>query len=191
VQLGSSELLLESVRGGHSLLWTNGRSARRHGLGLPDHGALTLQLRAPQFPLLLTLRDGIVLGPNARLCGYVLAPLLPTLVWQGHGAAQVLLQVTPDDLAAEWDEQLGHVHSSTSPWLTRFPMRNGDPRAVVPVRLHNGTRLVATAATVPVVLRDPDLTAMRGCIVTRPRRLTWQGERFVANDGARGQAGVA
>ncbi|MBL8752205.1 MAG: hypothetical protein JNK15_02800 [Planctomycetes bacterium] len=192
VQLGSSELLLESVRGGHSLLWTNGRTARRTALGLPADGKLVLELRAPQFPLVLTLRDGMVLGPRSRLCGYVWAPLVPTLVWNDSAAAsQVLLEVTPEGLAAEWDEVFGHVQTCATPWLARFPMRNGEPRAVVPLRLHNDTRTVASVGSLPMVLRDQELAMLRGCIVTRPRRLHWRGERFgVAADGP-GQAGVA
>src|SRR5687767_11334556 len=45
VRLGSAEVILEAVRGGHSLLWTNGREARRYAIGLHRDGQLTLQLR--------------------------------------------------------------------------------------------------------------------------------------------------
>jgi hypothetical protein len=192
VQLGSSELILEAVRGGHSLLWTNGRTARRHALGLADFGHLTVQLRAPKLPVHVTPRELMTLAPGARLAGYVQVSLVPTLQWHDeNGQSRVLLEVHPEDLAAEWDEDHGHVLAAASPWLVRFPMRNGEPRVVVPIRLHNDSHDVCSPAALPMQLDDAELATLRGCIVARPRRLRWRGERFAGDGAADGSVGAA
>jgi hypothetical protein len=189
VRLGSAEVILEAVRGGHSLLWTNGRDARRYAVGLHRDGQLTLQLRAPRLAVHVVPREVVGLVPGGRLAGYVAVSLVPTIVWhQADGASQVLLELHPADLAAEWDEAHGHSFTTASAWLVRFPMRNGEPRAVVPVRLHNPTRTIASPPAVPLLLRDDELTELRGCIVARPRRLVWSGDRLVP--AARAAAGA-
>jgi hypothetical protein len=180
VQLGSSELILERVRGGHSLLWSDGRQARRYALGLGAAGRLGLQLRAPRLPLRVAPRDTISVAPGARLCGYVHVPLVPTLVWRpGDGHDHVLVELQPNELAAEWDDHVGYTFRCASPWLVRFPMRNGEPRAVVPLRLYNRGDAPLCPAALPLRLTDDDLQPLRGSIVAAPRRLQFDGDRGV------------
>jgi hypothetical protein len=180
VQLGSSELILESVRGAHSLLWSNGRNARRYVLGLAPHGELVLQLRAPSLPLRIVPREPITLVPGARVAGYVHVGLVPTLSWQdGAGPARELVVLHPDELAAEWDEANGHTLHGASPWYARFPMRNGEPRAIVPVRLANASGAPWSPPHFELELHDAELRSLRGSIVVAPRRVR------CADDGVR------
>ncbi len=172
VQLGSSELILEAVRGGHSLLWSNGRTAKRYVLGLARDGQLALQLRAPALPLRIAPREPVTLVPGARAAGYVHVSLVPTLAWiDAAGGVQTLLALHPDDLAAEWDDASGHTLHGSSPWYARFPMRSGEPRAIVPGRLANVTAEPWSPAHLELELRDAELRPLRGSIVAAPRRL--------------------
>lgn len=192
VRLGASELILEAVRGGHSLLWTNGRQARRYAVGLEPGGHLTLQLRAPKLPLQVAPREVVTLVPGGRLAGYLQVSLVPTLTWHAPGQpAHTLLELLPEDFAAEWEEATGHVFCTQSPWLVRFPMRSDEPRVVVPVRLCNASAEVASPAVLPLTLRDRDLTMLRGSIVVRPRRLRWNGVDFTAAAGDAAALGAA
>ncbi len=181
VRVGSSELVLEHVRGGFSLLWSDGREARRHALGLPGDGELVLQLCLPRLPLCVVTRDVLTIAPRGRLRGYVQVPLVPTLVFRGRsGEAHTLIELPSRELAAEWDEANGHSFRVSSPWHVRFPMRSGEPRVVVPMWLHNVSPGVLSPAFLPLQLRDADLHELRGSIVARPRRLQWTGDRFTA-----------
>lgn len=175
--LGRHELVLEQQRGTFSLLWNDGRRARRFLLGLPTMGHLTVQLRAPSLPLVVATRDPLVLAPGARCRGYLQVPLLPTIVWHDAAAgAHVLVELRPDDLTAEWDEARGHTLHAESVWHTRFPMRTDEPLAIVPLRLRNAAREVLSTASLPLVLRNGDLQPCRGALVVRPRQLVWSGE---------------
>jgi hypothetical protein len=180
LRLGASEVILEAVRGGHTLLWTNGRQARRYALGLPADGQLSVQLRAPRYPVQVVPREVLAIVPRGRLTGYVNVSLVPTVQWHTPtGQVETLLQLHPEDLTAEWDEASGHAFTAASAWLVRFPMRNGEPRVVVPVRLRNDSGTTCSPASLPVTLRDDELLELRGCIVARVRRLTWLGSEFV------------
>ena len=178
-RIGGAELVLEGVRGGHSLLWTDGRETRRYALGL-GRGSLMLELRAPRFMVRVVARDTLTVAPWARLQGYVQVPLVPTLVFRGHdGESAVLLELLPRSLAGEWDETLGYAFRCASPWLVRFPVRSGDAVAVVPVRLRNDDAAPASPAHLSLRLTDADLVERRGTIVVRPRRLVFRGEEFL------------
>ena len=191
VQIGSNELVLEHVRGGFSLLWSDGREARRHAIGLPAHGELTLQLRLPRLPVRVVTRDMLTLAPQGRLRGYVQVPLVPTLMFRdGLGTTQTLIELPPRELAAEWDDQAGHTYRVSSPWHVRFPMRSGEPRVVVPAWLHNCSTEVLSPAQLPLQLAVEDLHELRGSVVAQPRRLRWNGVDFVANVSSAAGAGV-
>ncbi|HEX6811641.1 MAG TPA: hypothetical protein VF384_08470 [Planctomycetota bacterium] len=179
LQPGSCELVLESVRGGHSLLWSDGRTSRRFALGLIDEGRLTLELRAPRLPVRVITRDVISLVPGGRLRGYLQVPLVPSLVWHREGAQPaVLIELLPRELAAEWDDREGHSFRSPSSLHARFPMRTGEPRVVVPVVLTNPSANVASPPHVPLQLMDSELVELRRTVVVKPRRLRWMGEQF-------------
>ncbi len=179
IQLGTGELILESVRGGHSLLWSDGRQARRFALGLADTGHLTLELRAPRLPLRVVTREVITLVPGGRLRGYLQVPLVPTIVWHRDGGPPlVLIELPLRELAAEWDDREGHSYRCPSALHVRFPMRSGEPRAVVPVHLANPGETVASPPHIPLQLLDAELVALRGSVVVIPRRLRWVGEGF-------------
>jgi len=181
VRVGTNELVLESVRGGYSLLWSDGRSARRYALGLPDGGAMELRFRAPKFPLRVVPRDVVVLVPRGRLCGYLHVPLVPTLSWaSGHGQVLEVIELAPNELQAEWDESQGPWQRCASSLHVRFPMRSGEAKVVVPVRIKNLGRDVLSPPFLPLQLRDEELMERRDSIVVAPRRLVWNGDAFAS-----------
>jgi hypothetical protein len=181
VRVGTSELVLESVRGGHSLLWSDGRSARRYSLGLPDDGVMELRFCAPKFPLRVVPRDVLALVPRARLSGYLQVPLVPTLRWlAGPGPGLDVIELAPNDLQAEWDESQGPWQRCASSLHVRFPMRSGEAKVVVPVHVKNLGRDVLSPPFLPLHLTDADLREKRDSIVVAPRRLVWNGEAFAA-----------
>lgn len=184
VQLGSNELVLESVRGGHSLLWFDGREARRFALGLAAIGELALQLRAPQLPLRVAPREVLAIVPGARLRGYLQVPLIPTIVWRSSSGEAVLVELPPRDLATEWDDADGALQRCTSTLHVRFPMRSGEPKATIPVVLRNDGGEVLSPAFVPIRFRDADLVESRASLVTMPRRLSWDGQVWNADAAA-------
>ena len=177
VRCGRSELVLEAARGGHSLLWLDGRQARRFAIGLDPTGQLSFALRAPHGPLRVVPRDVIALVPGGRLHGYVQLPLVPTILWHPRqGPARALLELAPRELAAEWDDREGAVFRCTSPLHVRFPMRSGEPMVTVPVWIDNPTQAVASPPWLPLVIETADLLEARGTILVKPRRLRWNGE---------------
>jgi hypothetical protein len=181
VQVGSNELVLEAVRGGHTLLWCDGREARRYALGLCADGELSLELRAPRLPLRVVCRELLTLVPGGRLHGYVQVPLVPTIVWQPlDSGATTLVELSPRELAAEWDDGDGAVFRCASSFHVRLPMRNGEPRANVPVWLRNGGNAAFAPAFLPLRLLDSDLVPLRGSLIVRPRRLQWTGAAWRA-----------
>lgn len=181
VQLGTNELVLESVRGGHSMLWLDGRESRRFVLGLGASGELLLQLRAPRLPVWVVCREVLGIVPGGRLRGYLQVPLVPTVVWR-CGAAEplTLVELPPRELAAEWDEQNGSRFRCTSSLHVRFPMRNGEARAIVPIVVKNVGDTVLSPGHLPLQFADGDLLARRGSLLLRPRRLVADGGRWVA-----------
>lgn len=187
VQCGNHELVLEATRGGYSLLWLDGREARRYAVGLAVDGTLGLALRAPRLPVRVIVRDTLALAPHARLRGYVQVPLVPTIVWRdADGDEQLLTEFPRAELAAEWDDREGTVHRCVSPFHVRFPIPGAEPRATVPVWIGNPTERVASPAFVPLQLKDEELLELRGGVAVLPRRLRWNGQVLQAS--ARHQA---
>ena len=181
VQVGRAELVLENRRGSFSLLWSDGREARRYVLGLTDSGQLSVELRVPRLPLCCVPRDVVTLVPGARLRGYVTVPLVPTVVWrQDDAPPEPLVELVPDELQATWDEQNGHAFEVGVGWLSRFPFRSGAAQAVVPLRLSNRGDAVVSPRHLDVQLTDDGLWELRGALVARPQRLVWR------EDGASG-----
>ncbi|MBM4061669.1 MAG: hypothetical protein FJ265_11325 [Planctomycetes bacterium] len=179
VRIGAHELVLEAVRGGYVMLWSDGREARRHALGLGPPGGLVLQLKAPRLPLLVATREVLAVVPMGRVRGYLQVPLVPTVVWQGdHGPAAPILELLPRELAAEWDERDGATFRCTSSWHVRFPVRTGEARATVPVVLRNRSTSMLSPASVPLRVQDASLTVARGGVVAAPQRLDWDGAVF-------------
>lgn len=180
LQFGNNDLVLEQVRGGYTLLWSDGREARRYAFGFGEDGELSLELRAPDSPLWVTPRELLAIVPGARWSGYVQVPLVPTLLWRRHGARpQTVVVVHPRDLATEWHEAHGYRCLAPSALYVRFPMRSGEPRAVVPLRITNRSQDVLSPAAIPLQLLDGDLHELREAIVCAPRRLSWDGGKFV------------
>lgn len=184
VQIGRAELVLENRRGSYSLLWSDGRQARRYVLGLSGTGQLQVELRAPRLPLVLVPREVLTVVPGARLRGYLTVPLVPTLVWRdGLAQPQTLLELLPKGLQGVWDEQRGHAFRCGASWLTRFPFQTGEPQCVVPLRLVNDGAQPACPAQLDVHIGDDDLVELRGTIVVRPQRLRFD-ERGDEEDDA-------
>lgn len=180
VQVGRAELVLENRRGSFSLLWSDGREARRFVLGLCERGALTVELRVPRLPLRCVPRDVVTLVPGARLRGYVTVPLVPTVMWRAPGASpEPLVELLPDDLQGVWDERDGHAFQVDVGWLSRFPFRSGAAQAVVPLRLANAGEQVASPGHLDVSLSDDGLWELRGALVARPQRLVFGGSERV------------
>ena len=183
VQLGSAELVLEHGRGCFTLLWSDGRDAKRYVLGLTGHGQLQVELRPPRLPLRLTPREALTVVAGARLRGYVTAPLVPTVVWRdGPTAPRPLVELLPAALQAEWDEATGCRFGCGVSWLTRFPFRSEQPRCIVPLRLANTGAEPWSPASFDLTLTTDDLEELRGALVVRPRRITWTGTELVQSD---------
>lgn len=179
VRIGRFELVLEAVRGGHSLLWVDGRQARRFALGLGSIKQLSLQLEPPAWPCRVVMRETLVLAPGGRLRGYVQLPLVPAVLGQRDDGQDLrLLELANADLAGEWDERLGTTFRVTSSWHVRFPMPTGEARATVPLYLHNDGNELLAPADVPVHLRRDELFVRRGSLVAAPRRLRWNGQAW-------------
>lgn len=177
---GACDGLLEAGRGGLSFLWSDGRSGQRVHVGVPDEGELALALAPPRSVVRVVLREPVVLAPGARLRGYVGVPLAPTLTWSDRdGVEHVLHAFAAADLASEWDERGGHVHVTSSPWFQRFPVRVGDLRAIVPVRIRHAGRAPFEAPFVPIGLATRDLTPLRGALLVRPRAFVTGGDGLV------------
>ncbi len=179
VQFGNKEVVLESTRGGYSLLWLDGREARRLAIGLAADGTLRLALRAPRLPVRVAVRDTVTLAPRSRLRGYVQVPLVPTILWHDDNSEPQLLAEFPRaDLAAEWDDREGTFYRCVSPLHVRYPIPGAEPRATVPVWLRNETDKVASPAYLPLQLLDEELCEFRGGVAVPPRRLGWNGQTF-------------
>jgi hypothetical protein len=171
---------MEHVRGGHTLLWSDGRDSRRYVLGLRSDGQLQLQWAATRLPVRCVVRDVLSVVPGGRLRGYLQLPLVPTMVWTAaDGSRELLIELLPRELAAEWDDAAGHLFRCQSPWLVRFPMRSGEPKVVIPVVLNNADAAVLSPAHLPLALRDDELVSMRGSVIVRPRRLRWVGDTWI------------
>ncbi|MCR9248527.1 MAG: hypothetical protein NXI31_26160 [bacterium] len=183
VAMGDSEFVFEAVRGGFTLLRLQGREADRHVLGLPDGGRtgeVILELRPPEWPVRLQLREVLVLAPGARVHGYVRVPLVPAVTWCTSPTAEPvrLLDFPPRTLSAEWDDQIGTVLHCDSTWFVRYPMHGGEPQITVPLRLHNPTDTVCSVADLPLDFTPQDLTERRSGVGAAPRRLVWSGEAW-------------
>lgn len=179
LRVGRFELVLEAVRGGHSLLWGDGQRARRYAVGLGDVEHLSLQLRPPAWPCRVVMRETLLLTPGARLRGFVQVPLVPAIV--GHlanGQDLQLLELANADLDPEWDERFGTTFRVASSWHVRFPMPVGDARVTVPLSLRNDAAEMFSPPDLPVSLVRADLHELRSTIVAKPRRLRWNGQAW-------------
>jgi hypothetical protein len=103
-------------------------------------------------------------------------PLVPTLLWrQPSGGTALLAELPPRELAAQWEEGTGLAYEASSSWHVRFPMRGGDPVAVLPLHLANHAAMPCAAGRLPIAFATEDLHERRGALVLRPRRLVWDG----------------
>lgn len=174
VQLGRAELVLEHSRGSYSLLWSDGREARRYLLGLSKSGQLSVELRAPKLPVRIVPRELLTIVPNARMRGFMTVPLVPTVVWRdGLHPPQTLIELHQPNLQGHWEESSGHSIRSAASWLVRFPFQTGEPQVVVPLRLYNDGSEPACPGQLELEITDDDLVELRGSIVVRPRRMRW------------------
>jgi hypothetical protein len=177
VQFGNQEVVLESIRGGYSLLWLDGREARRYAVGLGARGELTITLRAPRLPVRVIVRETLTLAPGARLRGYVQVPLVATILWcDDHHVPQAVAEFPRQELSAEWDDREGTVYRCSSPFHVRYPIPGAEPRATVSLWIANKTDVVACPGFVPLQLADDELRELRGGLAVEPRRLHWNGQ---------------
>ena len=181
IQVGRAELVLENRRGSYSMLWSDGREARRFILGITGAGKLSVELRAPRLPLTCVPRDVLTMVPGARIRGYLTIPLVPTIVWRAQlEQPQSLVELIPSELEGTWDPESGHAFRVGVDWLSRFPFRSGAVQCVVPIRLCNAGDLVACPSSLELKIADDDLFELRGALIVRPRRLRWSSDqRFV------------
>ncbi|MFT4515545.1 MAG: hypothetical protein ACI89X_000329 [Planctomycetota bacterium] len=179
VQLGRAELVLEHSRGSYSLLWSDGREARRYLLGLSESGQLSVELRAPKLPVHIVPRELLTIVPNARMRGFMTVPLIPTVVWRdGLNQQQTLIELHQPNLQGHWDETSGHSIRTPASWMVRFPFQTGEPHVVVPIRLYNTSSEPACPGKLELEITDDDLLELRGSIVVRPRRMHWADQRM-------------
>lgn len=187
-RLGSCDVLLEGARGSFTVLWTDGRTSSRAHLGLVGDGELRLDLRLPSRPLVVTPQEPVVLAPGARLRGYLLAPVVPTVVWRAANGAETTLHVfQPAALQAEWDAERGHALRALSPWCARYPLASAsDLRAVVPVRIrHRGARAFEIAGV--ALAADSPVHALRHGLGAPLQDLETRGEELVARRRSRAE----
>jgi len=180
LRLDGLELVLEQQRASLSLLCLDGAEARTWTLGLGDDGQLLLQCRAPRFPLAVTLPNPLTLMPGGRVRGFVQMPLVPTILWRRSGAAgqpdQVVAELLPRILAAEWDEQRQLcVQRFTSAFYHRMPPPAASVLAVLPLTVVNRSPHMQSLATLPLAVTDDELSSARGHVVAAPRRLLLNG----------------
>jgi hypothetical protein len=118
--------------------------------------------------------DPIALAPGGRLRGYVFVPLVPTVELRraGHGP-EVLAEILPPGLSAEWDEANGFLLRAESPFVLRAPVPTEHMRVVVPLVLRNGTARSQQVGAIPVHVTGAELVAMRRQWFAAPRRLVW------------------
>ena len=188
-RLGRLELILEPVRGGYTLLCSDGNSARTWSLGLAADGELWIASRLPRWPLRMGLRETLALVPKSRVRGYLNVPLVPTLFWRrsGHADAQVC-ELLPNSLTAEWEEASSMVvQRVVSPFLQRLPLPDDQLRAIVPVTIRNESESVQSPETLPLLLSDEDLGACRQHLVSRPQRLCVDGDGRIRQVSRAGQ----
>ena len=176
---GPCEALLEPVRGGYTFVWSDGRRAQRVHLGLGGGGALHLELRMPEARVDVTPQDPVVIAPGARVRGYLLAPLVPTLVWRrDDGVVSPLHAFAPEALAAGWHAGAGHGFAFLSPWCARFPARAANQlQAVLPVRLRNDGRAPHEVAAVAIAAHAA-MRPCRGGLLLAVADLVVDGERL-------------
>jgi hypothetical protein len=182
VRCGPFEALLEPVRGGFVFVWSDGRQAQRLHLGLCVGGQLHLELRSPHGRVNVTPREPVVVAPGARVRGYLVVPLVPTLVWRGADGVEAPLHAfAPDVLAAEWHAESGHGFAVMSPWCARFPAHASNQlQAVLPVRVRNDRRSPHEVAAVPLAA-DAALVACRGGLVFAVADVVVDGDRLAPN----------
>jgi hypothetical protein len=176
IHVGTLELILETARGAQVLICNDGRQARRWSLGLTADAALAAVFGAPAHPVHLTPPDVIALAPGGRVHGYVFVPLVPRIEIRraGHGP-ELLAEILPAELSAEWDDTEGFLLRTQSPFVLRQPVPSRLMRVVVPIVLRNRTGHTVQVDAIPVHLTESELRAQRGQWFAPPRRLTWVG----------------
>ena len=171
-RIGRLELVLERGHGSYTLLCHDGEQARSWSLGLREDGQLWLSCRMPRLPIVLALRDMLVLVPGARVRGFVKVPLVPTVSWLGPAAEEPLAELLPPQLAAEWDQESGQcVQRWTSPLLQRLPPPTAEPWALLPLSIRNDSQRVQSPERLPLRLEDRELHVCRGHLLGAARRL--------------------
>ncbi|MEI6128656.1 MAG: hypothetical protein WCR59_01165 [Planctomycetota bacterium] len=179
LHVGSIELVLESIRGGYSLLCLDGTEVRSWMLGLPASGAMHIEFRAPRTPLILNFSLSVALAPGGRVRGYAQAPLIPTLVFADGERHFVVTEILPLELLTEWDASaLCCLQRWPSPLTYRLPPNGSALRAIVPLTLYNRSDTMQSLAQVQVQLHCSELRSLRGHTIAAPRRLA------VGPDGA-------
>jgi hypothetical protein len=174
MQCGGFELVLEGVRGGHILVVHDGSEGRRIHLGLRGDGGLELRLLPTCYPCFVSPKEVIRLLPGTRLRGYLLVPLVPTLVSVGgDGQVETLVELLPPSLAAEWRDGVGCVQTTAAPLLHRLPPPGDEPVAAVPLALRNRSASVVTPAEIAIALDAGELFAARGQVFAAGRRITY------------------
>jgi hypothetical protein len=174
MQCGAFELVLEGVRGGHILVVHDGSEGRRVHLGLRADAGLELRLLPTCYPCFVSPKEVIRLLPGTRVRGYLLVPLVPTLVSVGgDGQVDTLVELLSPSLAAEWRDGVGCVQTTAAPLLHRLPPPSDEPVAAVPLALRNRSGSVVAPAEIAIALDAGELRTARGHVFAAARRLTY------------------
>ncbi len=175
VQKGRLQVVLEQGRSGYMLVTHDGYEGRRHLLGLPDEGELWLLARAPEYRVVVELRDPVALAPGGRLRGYVALPLPHRVVWSSGGREETpLLEILPRDMATSWlEEEQGYEHRVVSSFYSASAVPGEPTMALVPLVLCNRSQRSVVPTEVAVHLQDRDLHVLRGRIIAAPRRIAF------------------
>ena len=172
VLVGRLELVLEHARtGGLLLLVNDGRSMRRWNLPLHENAQLRVEHRAPRFPVRVALTPPLVLPPGQRRRGFVVVPVVPTIVWQRIGQpAEIVAELLPRGLVGEWRDD-ACVVCCTASWQATWPEPSPEPHVVVAVHLRNRSAATWSVDELPFTLRDTDVVELRQRLVARPVRV--------------------
>lgn len=133
-------------------------------LGLPDEDVeARLELRAPEHPVEVTLRNGVVLAPAAKLEGWLPVPVHQRLVVSGSFGDATLVTITDPDLRVGWREDEGYHHVQEETFRdSPEPGSRDAHRLWLRLAIDNPTREAVQAKRCPLPLAGCDILQEHG-----------------------------